>query len=63
MAVITKIKVTHDGKLTAGQLIEQEGNTKFKVNSDVCTKELNEWEGGPVRISANGIKADEFQEI
>lgn len=63
MPVVTKIKVTHDGKLIAGQLSEQEGNTKFFTNSDVHTPEINEWEGGPVRISAEGIKADEFQEV
>ena len=64
MPVVTKIKVTSDNKLYAGQFMEGSETTKFKVNSDVLTGELNEVDNSPVKITSEGtIIATQFEEI
>ena len=64
MAVVTKVKITSDSKMEAGEFIEAEV-TGVKVNSasEVRASELVEGNAPAQFTAEGGIRAVEFKEV
>lgn len=63
MAVVTKFKIYSNGRMDAGQFVEDSDTVKLNVNSEAHVFELDET-ADQVKISSDGvIHANEFREV
>lgn len=64
MAIVSKAKITHDGKIMANEFIESDSTGFVSVNAqgNIMVNELEEGVSIPQFTATGAAKADEFVE-